>query len=1252
MLARSYLVSRAKLVQQRSQSAGVALEATRIPFDSLASAAEGVSKSGGHGDSAKSVTGKVNSRSVNLKRLPTNACRRCFREGHLADACDSEMPTDISLRCLGCGFYGHKLSDCRMAKSRKLSCKRCSGIGHMSYICRQDRVVESQERRSADLTKSEEKSVPADGDQGDKKKSALLSVVEPTAPAASWLSILNCTTGIEGLDDGPHDPLKANVSLRSYDVDVGDLEVSVMLDTGAGRSFIHKSVRDSLNSVYIRETRAISASATLADSTVMRFTEAIRVTIVTPQPAGAEAGVWLLVSPVLSCNLILGMNALRSLSLLVFVSSDATLLRASLTAVDVRRAISDSATRIMTCQDNPPDDQSPCALPPVFGDVGYGQSTVFVGLTPDRHVCSDGSTRMALRYTYDIPWLSDKRLPRPMEEDWARLFKKDAMLVQKLKKEGHFDAYDTVFRKYEDQGAMVEIPIKSDDFAQIDAVTALLGIIGNGRGDEDPKANTLRSTIPSLTVFRCYEHVYLSDLKMAFYQLANAPAANLLRKEIGLQLRDVLGPQRASQQLPSRGMLPANPTYSTTTRQLQNDPFLDAFVSCECYDGVQRLAMAFASVTPVPRLLSPPVTQGSKFYIFVDSSTTAYGVVITTAAFVPVRALARMHPSPRSKWSIVRKELVAILAGLMLFEDCLKVLFSSCLTPTTTLVPIVFTDNSANFHRIQGFLKGKSLDPKLPAWERRSISFAGEYLSRVDGQIYHLPGTVNPADAFSRGTMLSTPIHLDRKLHSAVHCALQLPGYGGVMLLAVNEDEQNDDDHHDRDPGLIDESWLEDIKRSQKDDPFLARILVKDPTVYLGRVCRLYEVKDGAVYHAVTGGLVVPGASCRRLIEKLHTLFGHIGFAKLYNSTYRILYLGRLADFRKVQHSCKTCFATRGHRAIHHRLGRRLLRSTAPWELVGIDLCGPYKFSDAEGESEAMLVVCVDACTKFMTVEVAHHYCNEEELLRCIQKICYRHGFPLCFYSDCDRRFSGAKLCSWLYVHGLQWVQTPPYCCRLRGWNEAPHKLLLSVVRSLILDDQDQGRVRVPWYTYVDKACWIVNNICRSGSNVDTFSSELHFTHGRCLPPVIGDRRLSDEARRFMAGLGILPVPSERALSAYLDDYRKLLVDAMDLSIAENIDQALRSRGVLAAESVVRRDLSSGFKIGDLVVRYNHHAANKLAPRWLIDKPYRITALNGSVAQLDGGEDSNGRRVLTTEFLGNLKSIPQENNVSDESEDE
>ncbi|EER09870.1 hypothetical protein Pmar_PMAR018514 [Perkinsus marinus ATCC 50983] len=643
MLARSYLVSRAKLVQQRSQSAGVALEATRIPFDSLASAAEDVSKSGGHGDSVKSVTGKVNSRSVNLKRLPTNACRRCFREGHLADACDSEMPTDISLRCLGCGFYGHKLSDCRMAKSRKLSCKRCSGTGHMSYICRQDRVVESQERRSADLTKSEEKAVPADGDQGgsSKKKSALLSVVEPTAPAASWFSFLNCTTGIEGLDDGPHDPLKANVSLRSYDVNVGDLEVSVMLDTGAGRSFIHKSVRDSLNSVYIRETRAISASATLADSTVMRFTEAIRVTIVTPQPSGAEAGVWLLVSPVLSCNMILGMNALRSLSLLVFVSSDATLLRASLTEVDVRRAISDSATRIMTCQDNPPveeqpvdssssgcasplpddsspsccdftspddcgmpellydtqlcrivdghddvegfnkfvsatmlnwgskntqddleqspecnlatsspspsDDQSPCTLPPVFGDVGYGQSTVFVGLTPDRHVCSDGSTRMALRYTYDIPWLSNKRLPRPLKEDWARLFKKDAMLVQKLKKEGHFDAYDNVFRKYEDQGAMVEIPIKSDDFAQIDAVIPHFpvyapsavstkvrpvingiyyrGIIGNGRGDEDPKANTLRSTIPSLTVFRCYEHVYLSDLKMAFYQLANAPAA-------------------------------------------------------------------------------------------------------------------------------------------------------------------------------------------------------------------------------------------------------------------------------------------------------------------------------------------------------------------------------------------------------------------------------------------------------------------------------------------------------------------------------------------------------------------------------------------------------------------------------------------------------------------------------------------------------------------------------------------------------
>ncbi|KAF4750171.1 hypothetical protein FOZ63_023473, partial [Perkinsus olseni] len=125
----------------------------------------------------------------------------------------------------------------------------------------------------------------------------------------------------------------------------------------------------------------------------------------------------------------------------------------------------------------------------------------------------------------------------------------------------------------------------------------------------------------------------------------------------------------------------------------------------------------------------------------------------------------------------------------------------------------------------------------------------------------------------------------------------------------------------------------------------------------------------------------------------------------------------------------------------------------------------------------------------------------------------------------------------------------------------------------------DQSRT-LKWFDVIDRAAWTINQVYRHSADSDIFPAELHFCYGRALPPNYDDRL----ARR---------------------DFRK-------------------------------------FAVGDYVVRYNFNRRGKLDTRWLVDQVCEIVAISGSVATLKVGTDWEGRPVLKSEFLGNLKVVPRD----------
>ncbi|KAF4650351.1 hypothetical protein FOL47_001227, partial [Perkinsus chesapeaki] len=1348
-IARAHMMSRASLAASTSPGQGLLQAFSPVKYDpsqpgdlaggtsllaSVQSEAAPPSTAVEAGSSTQSST-----RVPNLRLLGFDVCRRCFASGHQAQSCQSPSPAMVTARCLSCGKGGHTASECRLAKARSLTCSRCHTTGHLSYVCRGQR----SEKPAAPAPVGTENVPTSTENASPNARSSLFAVPSESLPPSSsvtlapakvsWLATVMCPSVLHGLDceDVAHEPLRVDLELVSIEGQDCPLKVSTMLDTGAARSFISADYRTQLPPSFVSESRRVCAAAILANGQVMSCTEAVRLAVHTPHTS-LPTSLWCLVAPQLSCPLILGMGALRSLNLLVYLGRDGILLKSGVDSARVRNAPLGSVTHrqdagiqtettnlscvtsaaASSCEkDSAPLESalfhefwcgrpSPehlldiqlCSIATPVGDSQPppGVSPLFRGLTPSPHCYRDGLTRMALRYTYGVPWLTDVRMPTLTPTLLQRHLSRDIALVKRLKTQELYAEYAAVFQRYLDTGAISVVP-RSDYGLVLSVIphfpviapgsvstkvrpvlngVVYRGIIGSGREDLPARKKYLNGTLPALFTFRGFAAVATIDLTMAFYQLMNEPSARFL---------------------------------------FCIDPNLDSFITADTYWSVRGCMEAFREAPRIPRIISPAIGAGEPLYVFCDSSMMATGVVITTATLIPLRAQARLISTDRASWTIVKKELLSVLEGVDLFFETLDILHNSWLTPGAKPTLHVFSDNEANCWRIRRALRrlrldsgvvarskdsafkdqefaiggdsgsgsvpvssarASSVDAKLPPWERKTVdSVARRLFDYGPAEMTHIRGDSNPADMYSRGLHVGA-LHLDSDLKHYVQSLL--PATGSSLAVVSSDDAPTDvldgafviEESTGSPAGelspssapahgeptnfspsatsapsaatsgatgsasaaaggpsatdsCVDGRLIEEMISRQSEDPQLQKGLLTGH-FDTARENRMFCVKSvngkSAVYHVPTGAVVVPGHLRMRVLQDLHCLFGHISYSKLYLAVSDLLFIGKYKDYRRAQLRCRTCLALRGHRTLHHQAGRRkLLKSEKGWEVVGLDFVGPYRSFAQTGDPRSMVLVCVDSFSNFVCCEYCPDGASEVSTLRAIQTICYRTGFPLAFVVDSDSRFKSRLVTSWLEGHGVKLFHVVPHCHRYSGWQEIIHRSLWRVVRALMLDDVYSK----PWYLYMNRAAFILNNITRPTSDCSTFASMLHYCHGRLLPPKFSDRQPSESAKEFASGLTGAVIPTnDQEFDQYLYEHQLEAVDLFQHVLAENVSRVLSARSSLAGQPATRRNLDVDFNVGDVVVRFNHNSTHyKLEPAWLIDDLYRIVSIeSGHVA--------------------------------------
>ncbi|KAF4659970.1 hypothetical protein FOL47_007366 [Perkinsus chesapeaki] len=623
------------------------------------------------------------------------------------------------------------------------------------------------------------------------------------------------------------------------------------------------------------------------------------------------------------------------------------------------------------------------------------------------------------------------------------------------------------------------------------------------------------------------------------------------------------------------------------------DKDLDSFITIPSYDSILRFTEDLARFPGIPRVLS--VREDPTICVFMDASGFGYGIVVTDSLFNIIRCNSKIISGPRTAWSIVKKELYALQQSVIFYEEtCLALL---AVDKPLQLVPQFYTDNAADYFRLRKAMQyaeeedsSQPWPPKhldIRPWEAKVLLQLAKDIKDLQGSVYHLAGRHNPADAFSRGNAISVLPQVDEGLKLAVEVARRREGlsydYDYETEYKLGNEEclctiQLSDSENPV-------SLKEAIISMQYGDSTLGRLL--DPEKFgcpEPRLLRKYSViypRDGTpkyVVNAVTDGLVVPYGRQSDVVKALHLFYSHLGSHKLYKSTVHDFDCGSLKNFVSCQHDCEVCRVQRGYRSLSHRLGRSLSRTDRAWEVLNVDLIGPFMQKDRvvyDSKVEStMCLVLVDSYTGFLAYSVLHDYAPGIEVAKSLNGICLDHQYPKGIVSDNDSRFCSVPVSSWALGMGIRWATVPPHCSRWNGWAESKHKLINYFLRALLTEcGYDK-----PYQIRQAAAAFLDKNIP-------------------------------------------LKMPSNDELELMILDYsRRLTEDSKWVAVdAENLDATLRSRKVLADESVLRSNFDT----------------LKLDPYW---NPvvYKVISIRGQIAAITS-DPLRARPFF--EYIGNLKRI-------------
>ncbi|KAF4741966.1 hypothetical protein FOZ63_019339, partial [Perkinsus olseni] len=622
---------------------------------------------------------------------------------------------------------------------------------------------------------------------------------------------------------------------------------------------------------------------------------------------------------------------------------------------------------------------------------------------------------------------------------------------------------------------------------------------------------------------------------------------------------------------------------------------LDESLSAELRDRARLLQEGYERASATPRFV-----QGDTLVVACDASLVGWACTVTDTHGTRLYARGGLHDAGHEGWSIPRLELYALVEARKIIDGLLRD------DPVVKKI-ILVSDSEINVQRLTS--RG-SISKKLVPWDVRTIASMRQWLHSVPVVLGHVRGAGNPADCASRALfpnsydadLYQSAISVCEENFDRLRERLATPASDEMndnplldaIMLSVTDDSPDDDREDDPNIASIEEKVL----TAQSDDPYcqqIRKVLAHEPvelsTSEAQRIRRTYIVDTrGNICraHAVCGSqYFVPLASRSVVVSMLHDLYAHPGANKLYCivlKTYHLYWPKMVRDIRQWTASCRVCVTSRRQRAEPPSFGSQL-RSSQLWELLAVDIGGPYVGTTVTTGGTAVpsySLILTESVTRYVVARELPSK-SGKDVSKVLEQCFWEFGFPMALASDADVVLCQGEVRSFCKKYGVVCVPHPPYGA-IRAWWEPGHHLLHLSLRQLIAAN---NAAETDWVRFLPQAVWVCNNATLPLASADgeRFTPcDLVRLCGSSPPPSWRPtNEMTDELKAYLHRHYADAGPSRQALHVRqarqveaIDSFKDYLRswDVHRLRLLDNLDASKRCRqpagDAIACSDIVR----------------------------------------------------------------------------------
>lgn len=428
------------------------------------------------------------------------------------------------------------------------------------------------------------------------------------------------------------------------------------------------------------------------------------------------------------------------------------------------------------------------------------------------------------------------------------------------------------------------------------------------------------------------------------------------------------------------------------------------------------------------------------FHVYTDASDKAVGAVLTQK-FVegerPIQYLSHQLNDGQKKWPIIQREAYAIVYALIRLRHYL---FGAKFT--------IYCDHKPLHHLFTSEMK----NPRIQRW----AIMLDEYKPNIE---YH-PGRKNVnGDFMSR--LWTLPVNPEVNI-------LNTDKITDKSLDMVSEEEQDDNVEALSPEQIVEELKVHKVRYYQKKDEALGQIMVRLEASSLLPGDEEYVLENNTLYHVSQPTkkdplprlqLVIPEKIQQIVMEACHENCGHLMLERTYDKIRkRYFWSGMYRDVVLHCQKCQVCTQRRIRKKRSEIQG--MPQAEYPFQIVGIDTCGPYNETTEGGNRYIITLVdhfsgypeCIATPDKSADT-VAHFLLTE---------VIPRHTCPSLLVSDRGTEYCNSVISALSSVLNVSHIRTSPYHPQSNGKTERFHRVMNDMLAKMVEANKRDWDVVLP----------------------------------------------------------------------------------------------------------------------------------------------------------------------------------------------